>query len=231
MVRLEDTVGKSLSAIKGGAYARCFGDLELSRLLSRVQSLIIKNGYELEKLITDLVSDLLIDDLDEFLSKQIMKQGVRIVEKKIIKKSDIIEGHSIEPDFIIFERVKSTQNCYIVELKDGHEFDTKSSAKEHANLNTFLSKNAMAFQYFQSYCKICGFNASSKEDIKAGFKNKIALSQALTGEDLCKLLNLDYGQIVQTRANDRIKNFERFLDDLMDISAVKEGIRQRLGLG
>ena len=48
MVKLGDTQGKSLEQISSGAYARCFGDLELSQLLSRVQSLMIKNGYELE---------------------------------------------------------------------------------------------------------------------------------------------------------------------------------------
>ena len=76
MVKLSDTQGKSLEQISSGAYARCFGDLELSQLLSRVQSLIIKNGYELENIITNLVSDLLIKDLDDFLSAQIMGQGL-----------------------------------------------------------------------------------------------------------------------------------------------------------
>ena len=42
MTRLETVEGKSLEEIKKGAYYRCFGNLDLASLLSRVQSLIIK---------------------------------------------------------------------------------------------------------------------------------------------------------------------------------------------
>ncbi len=52
MARLSDIEGKTLEQVREGAYTRCFGDVELSRLLSRVQSLIIRNGNELEKLVT-----------------------------------------------------------------------------------------------------------------------------------------------------------------------------------
>ena len=221
------TVGyqkKPLNKIAGGAYARCFEDLELSSLLSRIQALIIKNGYALERMIIDLITDILIEDLGKFLSVQIMKKGIRVAEKKVIKEWNKIQGHSIEPDFIIFERVESAQKCYIVELKDGYEFDTKSSAKEHTNLNTFLSKNAMALQNFQSYCKICGFNTSSREEIKTGFKNKIALSQAMTGTELCNILNLNYDEIRKARAYDKKENFHQFMTSLTNIDSVKTWI-------
>ena len=118
-----------------------------------------------------------------------------------------------------------TQNCYILELKDGHEFDTKSSAKEQANLRTFLSNNAMALRYFQSYCKICCFNAESKEQIRSGFKNKIAVSQAMTGRELCEILPLDYNAIIESRANDREDNFNQFLGNLTQIEPVMNWIK------
>ena len=131
MVKLQDvTSKKTAKQIKQGAYTRCFGDVDLGLLLSRVQSLIIRNGLELEKIVTEESDDKLIHDVDDFLSRQIMEKGVRLAVKKQIKKSQKIEGHQIEPDFIVFQRVRSTQNCFIVELKDGHEFDTKSSARE-----------------------------------------------------------------------------------------------------
>ena len=228
MVKLENTPGKSLEEIAGGAYDRCFGDVNLGRLISRIQSLIISNGYELEKIITSGVQDRLISNLDEFLSRQIMEEGIRVAIKKDIKKSNKIEGHSIEPDFLIFERVKSTQNCYIVELKDGHEFDTKSSSKEQGNLHTFLSKNAMALQYYQSFCKIVGFNAKTKEEIRTGFKNKIDINQAMPGKEFCKLLGLDYKGIVRNRALDAEANFENFVDELLKIESVRIAIIKRL---
>lgn len=83
MARLSDTKRKPLDEIRHGAYARCFGDAELSRLLGRVQGLIISNGYELEALITELINDKLIEDVDLFLSAQIMDLGVRIATKKL----------------------------------------------------------------------------------------------------------------------------------------------------
>lgn len=84
--------------MRKGAYARCFGDVELSRLLSRVQSLIFRNGNELEKLVTGLVSDKLIQDDDEFLSAQIMEIGVRVATKKALKKCTSLKGDGIEPN-------------------------------------------------------------------------------------------------------------------------------------
>ena len=228
MVKLENITGKSLEEVEGGAYDRCFGDIELSRLLSRVQSLIIKNGLELERLITKGVESVLIDDLDEFLSIQIMDEGIRVAKKSVIKRSEMIEGHSIEPDFLVFQHVKKTQNCYIVELKDGHEFDTKSSAKEHANLHTFVSKKAMALRDFRSFCKIVGFNARTREEIHIGFKNKIALEQAMTGEEFCMLLGLDYKQIIKQRKEDARANFHNFVNEILGIDSVLNEIVNRL---
>jgi hypothetical protein len=44
MVKLENT---PFTKSGTGAYYRCFGHEGLAQLLSRVQSLIVKNGYEL----------------------------------------------------------------------------------------------------------------------------------------------------------------------------------------
>ena len=222
MVTLQGTKGKDDKDIKKGAYYRCFGNLEIARLLSRIQSLIIKNGYELEKLFEELTKDIQIQDLDKFLSVQIQPEGIRIALKKAVKNSDTLEGHGIEPDFIIFERKEDSQNCYIVELKDGHEFDTKSSSKEHQNLHDFLSRNAIALQYFHSYCKICGFNATSREEIRKGFKNKIDINQAMTGKELCDLIGLDYDEIVEKRAQDRSRNLEFLVNELLDIPVIND---------
>ena len=131
------------------------------------------NGYELERMITELTSDQHLTDLDDFLSGQVMPTGTMIVTKRVIKSSDIMQGHGIEPDFMVFQHIGSSQMCYVVELKDGHEFDTKSSAKEHANLRQFITINADRLWYFQVYTEIVGFNARSNEEIRIGFKKRI----------------------------------------------------------
>ena len=197
MARLSEIKGKPLKDRENEAYVRCFGSVELSELLSRAQSPIIRNGFELEKIITTSVKSLLIDDLDTFLDSQIMHRGIRVATKKVMRRSEKIQGKSIEPDFIIFERKGQTQTCYIIELKDGHEFDTKSSAKEQANLSQFLSMNSDILRYFHSYGKICGFHARTKEEIQNGFKGKIDISQAMTGAEFCDLLRIDYQKILK----------------------------------
>ena len=228
MARPGNIKGKSLRDIESGAYVRCFGNLELSQLLSRVQSLIIRNGFELEKIITDSVKHALIDDLDTFLDSQIMHRGIRVATKKVVRRSTKIQGRSIEPDFVIFERKGQTQKCYIIELKDGHEFDTKSSAKEQANLSQFLNKNSEVLRYFHSCGKICGFHAETREEIRAGFKGKIDISQAMTGAEFCNLLGINYQKILRLRAQDKKANFNQFLDELLAIGSIRSEIARRL---
>ncbi|MDE2776319.1 MAG: hypothetical protein OXI77_10295 [Chloroflexota bacterium] len=228
MARLSDIEGKSLEQARKGAYARCFGNAELSRLLSRVQSLIIKNGNELEKLVTDLMSDKLIHDVDEFLSAQIMDIGVRVATKKALKKCSSLKGDGIEPDFIVFDRKRHSQDCYVVELKDGHEFDTKSSEKEQQNLVDFLAANDTTLQFYNCHGKICGFNANTREEIQIGFKRKISIEEAMTGREFCELVAIDYDQIISHRSADRVANYDSFLSDLLDIPSVQSDIHRKL---
>lgn len=137
-------------------------------------------------------------------------------------------GRGIEPDFIVFDRKLQSQHCYIVELKDGHEFDTKSSAKEHENLIEFMQSNAETLHYCDTTTKVIGFNAESREIIQHGFKGKIGLADAMTGREFCELLQIDYDCILERRADDRIANYEYFLDELLDIGAVRRDIEERL---
>ena len=229
MAKLSEIQGRSFAAGGGAAYMRCFGDPELSVLLSRVQSLIIRNGFELERLIADIMKDSLIGDLDDFLSYQIMDPGVRMATKKTVKAAKTVAGNQIEPDFMVFERTGPTQRCYIIELKDGHEFDTKSSAKEQANLEQFLAMNAAPLQFYHTYGKICGFNARTREEIQVGFKGRIDIEEAMTGLEFCQLIGVDYQRIVDIRANDRQANFAQFLDELMNIDSIRNGVTERLG--
>lgn len=228
MTRLDEVKRKTIAELEAGAYYRCFGDAQLASIFSMVAGLVSMNGNELEKLIPSFAKHLLIDDLDEFLQDQIMDIGVRLVEKKVIKASNSLEGHGIEPDFIVFKREGSSQFCYIIELKDGHVFDTKSSAKESQNLRTFLSKNADALHYYNSYCKIVGFNAQTHEEIVIGFKQKIALDQAMTGSEFCELLGINYDLIRDVRAQDREHNLDSIVDELLLIDEIRTRIEKKL---
>ncbi|MCE2469344.1 MAG: hypothetical protein J4F32_02270 [Dehalococcoidia bacterium] len=228
MAKLSETPGRPFKKGGAAAYVRCFGNEELSMLLSRVQSLIIRSGLELENLITKELESSLIQDLDEFLSDQIMQPGVKVATKKVIKVAKRVVGNNIEPDFMVFERTRTAQQCYVIELKDGHEFDTKSSAKEHTNLVEFLAINADVLKYYQRHSKICGFNANTREEIQQGFKGMIGTEEAMTGREFCDLLRIDYQAIVDIRANDRQENLDYLVEHLLNIEAIQSRVNRKL---
>ena len=228
MTRLDEVPSKSIDVIKEGSWYRCFRNVQIASLFSRIDSLPSRNGSELERLIPVYAQSLLIYDLDAHLEQQIMAPGVKLVEKKVIKESHLIEGHGIEPDLMIFQREKSSQYCFVVELKDGYNYDTKASAKEHQNLRTFLSRNAMALQSYQSSCKLVSFNAQTHEEIIEGFKRKFAPEQVMTGAEFCEILGIDYDEIRQRRSLDAQDNIELLIEELSQIPEIRDGILQRV---
>ncbi len=204
MVKLSDT---KIKKCQGEAYFRCFGNQQLASLLSRTQSLVIKNGNDLEDMILKRVN--IIDNLDKYLETT-NHQGISVVPKTSIKKSNIIKFDGVEPDFMVFVEKDNKKACHLIELKDGCEFDTKSSSAEKEHLYEFIRKNAQKMQYtFDGH--ICCFNKTSREEIVKGFKNKITKDDALTGREFCELLEIDYDDIVNTRKKDRESNLDYFL--------------------
>ena len=221
MAKMKDAQVKETS----GAYVRLFGNKSLGELLSRVHSTVISSGIELEKMILAKVEK--IDDLDEFLKYQIMPKGIHVASKKIIKKSSTIDFSGSEPDFMVFKRHNNKQHCYIVEVKDGHTFDTKKARAEHASIHSFSSRNVQNIPYIVS-SYFCAFNQNDKEAIHKGFKKKINLNECLTGREFCELLEIDYDEIVKNRNIDQEENFMYFLRSLLEIAEVKEVISKLL---
>ncbi len=128
-----------------GSYERLFDNAALGRLVSKIQSAVISSGSELEATIADLVPN--IPDLDAFLGQEIMPEGVLLARKRQIKRSDILDFAGSEPDFMVFKRRHGLQACHIVELKDGHVFDTKKASAERQAMHGFIERNARHIQY------------------------------------------------------------------------------------
>ncbi len=203
---------------EGSGYVRLFGDNELGRLVSRAHSAVISSGNELERIVKSRVQ--LIDDLDDFLSLEIMPDGVLVADKQNMKKCLALDFAGSEPDFMIFKRRQGNQNCHIVELKDGDSFDTKKAGAERRAMHGFISKNAQHIRYTVT-AHFCCFNQNNKQAIYDGFKRKIALAQAMTGREFCDLLELDYDEIVRQRTEDADANLRYFLSELAKIDSVK----------
>lgn len=66
-----------------------------------------------------------------------MREGAFMATKLQIKKCAILDSSEAEPDFLIFKRRNDKQSCYVIELKDGHQFDTKKASAERRMLRAF----------------------------------------------------------------------------------------------
>ena len=193
--------------------------------MSKVQGTVISAGSELERLITARVKT--IDDLDAFLRKDIMPDGVLLAKKKEIKKCTALNAQGSEPDFMIFKRRLGHQRCHIVELKDGHIFDTKKADGEREALHGFAKRNAGRLPYRVS-THFCAFNQDDTEVIWKGFKQRIDVKEAMTGREFCDLLEIDYDEIIEIRKRDAEDNIRYFLEELLRIPETKSLIEDIL---
>jgi hypothetical protein len=223
MALIENAKGRRKNQSPSG-YTRLFGIPELGQLMSRVQGTVISAGTELEKLIYERATK--IPDLDEFLVKTLHTQeaGIWVASKKQVKKSKSIHS-KYEPDFIAFDLIKKI--CYVIEVKDGDTFDTKKSGGEHGTIHNFTNDVSFALPFsFQIF--ICCFNANSKEEIFTGLKGKFAMTEILTGKELCILFKIDYNEIVKIRTNDQQGNLDYFIKELIAIPSIRTMISKRI---
>ncbi len=222
MARLSDANPRNTS----GSYVRLFGNEALGELASKIQSTVISSGSELEAMIVAAVPD--IPDLDAFLEQEIMPDGVLLASKRQIKRSQTLSFAGSEPDFMVFKRRAGAQTCHIIELKDGHVFDTKKADAERQAMRRFIERNAQHIQY-RVRAHFCAFNQEDRQAIWEGFKRRIDLDEAMTGREFCELLEIDYDDIVQARRADCADNVEFLLSELVKIEPVRHRLLELLG--
>ena len=222
MARLRNAKPKKTS----GSYGRLFDNAALGELVSKVQSAVVSSGSELEAMIAQLVPN--IPDLDAFLEQEIMPEGVLLARKRQIKRSDTLDFAGSEPDFMVFKRRGGAQTCHIVELKDGHVFDTKKASAEHQAVHRFMESNAQHIPY-RVQAHFCAFNQNDHQAIWDGFKRRIALKEVMTGREFCTLLEIDYDAIVEARRAGGADNVEFFLSELIKIKPIRRQLRDLLG--
>ena len=133
MALIENAKGRRADQSPSG-YTRLFGVPALGNLISRIQAAVISSGSELEQLIWDRVVQ--VDDLDYFLKTTLHSEEdkVFVAREQQVKTCKTIRSE-YEPDFLAFHPL--TRNCYIVEVKDGDQFDTKKAAGERQMLGNF----------------------------------------------------------------------------------------------
>lgn len=213
MAKIRDAIGRG----DGGSYARIFDNVQLGLLISKIQATSIRNGNELEKLIVQNSHQ--IENLDDFIKRcQKVSYGVYLCPKKTLKKSQFANGQ--EPDMLVFI-IGDTYLCKIIELKDGDNFDTKKAKGEKEALIRFRNHLAHSIPFETEYY-ICCFNQNNKETIFQGFKKEFEKDEILTGRELCRVLNIDFDNLVNYRKEDAEDNFIYFLEELLKISKVRD---------
>jgi hypothetical protein len=222
MALLKNAKGRRENQSPSG-YIRVFGVHELGNLMSKVQGTVISAGSELEKLIMERCRK--IPDLDKFVADLDAKnEGTFVATKNQVKQSKSINS-KYEPDFLAFDLV--LRKCYVIEVKDGDQFDTKKASSEHITLHNFTNDISQALSFsFQIY--ICSFNASTKQEIYDGLKHKFNMDEILTGRELCELFAIDYDEIVKIRTSDQQSNLEYFIEELLKMPVIKNMIIKRI---
>ena len=223
MSLIENAKGRRDTQSPSG-YTRLFGISLLGNLMSRIQGTVISSGTELEKLIWEQVQQII--DLDDFISTALNQPmiGIWVARKQQIKGSRIIRS-KYEPDFLAFN--PNNRICYVLELKDGDQFDTKKSSGEYTSLHNFNNDISQSIPY-STHVYICSFNSTTKKEVYDGLKHKFPTEEILTGAELCELLNIDYANIIRTRTNDQQANVEYFIRELLKIDTIKDIIRTHL---
>lgn len=219
MALIENAKGRRAGQAPSG-YTRLFGISALGNLMSRVQGAVISSGTELEHLIIDRCKR--IDDLDKFITdmNQSTESGVWVATKKQVKDSKIINS-KYEPDFLGFRLDK--RMCYVVEVKDGDQFDTKKASGEYQTLHNFTNDISQELP-FSMRIFMCSFNAPDVEAVFQGLKRKFSRDELLTGKGLCALFDIDYDEIIKIRTSEQQGNLEYFVEQLVAIPSIRSMI-------
>lgn len=186
--------------------------------MSKVQSTVISSGTELERII--IAKSQGISDLDAFLRDTRPWQGTYLATSRQVKRSSLLSVDRDAPDFIVIVFSSVDSSSHIIELKDGHVFDTKKADAERRALHGFLERNSSVLPG-NAKVHFCAFNQEAKDKIWEGAKKSIPYDEIMTGRELCDILNIDYDEIVESRINDRPDNVDYFVNELLSIPVIR----------
>lgn len=205
------------------AYYRMTGNELLAQLLQKVHSCSIRNGNELENLSFEhsknknKIKDYKFNGTNWI---QPAPGETNLVLKFMVKKG-LFSKKGTHVDFALL----TSKDVYLVELKDGCNFDTKKSTGEYEKISKvkdYLEKNDPFQRTYHKY--IVSWNATKIEEIS--FKDERAKNEnmLMVGKDFAELIDVDYNKVNQLRNGDRIQNEEYVLTEVVKI-AIARGIK------
>ncbi|HEX8220248.1 MAG TPA: restriction endonuclease [Chloroflexia bacterium] len=221
MARIRDSKGRS---DENSGYTRLIGNRDLGQLLSQVQATVIRSGNELEKILQTYTRHAIVSEVELTGPASSHQDVTEIVFDPQLKFTD---RQAIRADILITNH--KAQTCQIIELKDGDTFDTKKASGELESLKRFAAEISRTTGYVTTY-HFCSFNQPDKMAIIRGAKGRFSLEEVMTGNELCELLGIDFQTIVEYRVLEQQENLSYFLDRLVAIPEIQEGLTARLSV-
>ncbi len=221
MAKISDSKGRSDT---NSGYARLFGNQRLGQLMSRVHATVIRTGNKLEHIIQEETPAHLKATLDSILSDEagfLPKGNLQVVFQCRMPGTSDERGSTI--DVAIFDHPK--RQIFVIELKDGDTFDTKKSSGELASMTKFADWISRETGYDAVYY-FCSFNQDDKEAIIRGAKGRFDIRHAMTGRELCALLEIEYDALRKKRQSQQSANLTYFLTELLRISEIRQKIQE-----
>ena len=206
MALIKNAKGRGEDETPSG-YQRLFGNKQLGNLISKVHATVISTGNNLEDILASKLKN------TDGISIQNINKPKRVF-------TNIKSGHTINIDCVI----ETKNKIMLIEIKDGDTFDTKKVAGEFESLvlvQNFLKRTTKK----DVIIHFCSFNATSHQQIEKGAKSLLDEGMAMTGKELCDLLELDFDEIVKERESEQEENFNYFIDKLIEIPEVKEKVK------
>ena len=222
MVKLSDSIGT-----KGESATRIFGNERMGILFSKFQAVVIRSGFELEETIKNRIPFEIFTTLDalrEVNQTTAETPNIQVVFKPSRPNPDN-PSKSIQADFLIVDNL--SRRFMLVEVKEGHVFDTKKADGELASLKNITSWLAQEYAYRTHYF-ICCFNQENKEEIVQGTKKRFSIDHVLTGREFCGTIGIDYDAIREERSADQVENRRFFLTELLAISEIRDEVLEIL---
>lgn len=218
MVKLSESRGAG-----GESAVRIFGNERMGVLFSKFQSVVIRSGFELETTIAQEIPPKLLTTLGELNNPGRDTQALpplQIVFKPFRPDPDNPKK-AIEADFLVVDNV--ARRFMLVEVKEGHVFDTKKADGELASLRNITSWLAQEYAFRTQYY-ICCFNQEDKGEIVAGTKKRFSIDHVLTGREFCDIIGINYDQIRVRRSADQAENRHYFLAELLAIPEIRNEV-------
>ncbi len=222
MVKLSDSKGT-----KGESAIRIFGNERMGILFSKFQAVVIRSGLELEETLRRRIPEGMfttLEALSDVTQNTANNPPIQVVFKPSRPDPENLLK-SIQADFLIVDN--TTRRFMLVEVKEGHVFDTKKADGELASLKNITSWLAQEYA-FRTHYYICCFNQESREEIVLGTKKRFSIDHVLTGREFCGRIGIDYDIIREERSADQVGNRRFFLTELLAIPEIRDEVLEIL---